>query len=264
MRHILPVFVAGLLTVTTGCPVDEAAQLNDDRFPLEPHYVLPQYNVQSGQVATGQVQGAYMDSRVLSQPIGFSHFIHASTLQIQCEFCHSEARKSIHAGVPPVQTCMNCHRFVQTANPEVQKIHQFYCGKELCGPEDRGQDGVPIPWNKVHDLPDYVHFSHKRHVRAGVDCSECHGQVQLQGRKEPVRVPVERPGHGGDEHALGEHGGEEFTEKMLVKTVMVRESSLQMGWCLDCHATHPSITANYGPDEQLRRAELKDCWTCHK
>lgn len=258
MRHLILANVAGLLLMLTGCEVEEAAQLNDERFPLAPHVLYPEYTVHNGMVAAGQVQGSRMESRVIDQPIGFSHYIHATTLGIQCEFCHSEARKSIHAGVPPVQTCMNCHQYVKTDLPEVQKIHQYYCGKERCTPADKGEAGVPIPWNRVHDLPDYVYFSHKRHVRAGVDCTECHGQVQLQGQKELVRIPVENPGHG--------EGGapQEFVEEMRVKTVMVREATLQMGWCLDCHASHPSVDANYGDKADLRRAELKDCWTCHK
>lgn len=239
------VALAGLALVGCGT-VDEAAREGDSKFPLERHELIPQYTWNNGQIAAGQTTGP---EGALAQPIGFSHYIHATTLQIDCEFCHSEARKSLHGGVPPVQTCMNCHRHVKTDLPEVQKIHNFYCGKSKCGPEDVGQNGTPIPWNKVHDLPDYVHFAHNRHVNAGVSCTECHGQVALQGQKEPVMV-------------ADENGN--MTEQMVVKTVMVREATLQMGWCLQCHKSHPSIDANYGDKADLRRAELKDCWTCHK
>ena len=62
--------------------------------------------------------------------------------------------------------------------------------------------------------------------------------------------------------AADENGN--MTEQMVVKTVMVREATLQMGWCLNCHKTHPSVDENYGEQAELRRAELKDCWTCHK
>ncbi len=231
MRHLILVLSTGCLL--TSCGIDEADQEGDDRFPLERHELLPMFTPSNGHIATGATTGI-----ALEQPIGFSHYIHANTLGIQCEFCHSEARKSIHAGVPPVQTCMNCHRWVKTDLAEVQKIHKFYCGKEKCGPTDTGADGKPIPWQKVHDLPDYVYFSHKRHVRAGVDCTECHGQVRLQGQKPSPDAPV--------------------------REVFIRETTLQMGWCLDCHASHPSIDDNYGDQADLRRAELKDCWTCHK
>jgi hypothetical protein len=244
MRH-LPRLILGCL-VLTACEIDEDERLNDDKFPLVPHYLLPQFGPSNGQIAAGEVTG---NEAALEQPIGFSHYIHATQLSMDCQYCHSEARKSIYAGVPPVQTCMNCHSKVKTELAEVKKIHHFYCGKEKCGPDDVGQTGTPIEWNKVHDLPDYVHFAHNRHVQAGVNCTECHGQVQLQGRKEPVTVK--------DENGR-------LVDEMQVKNVMVRETTLQMGWCLDCHGSHPSIDENYGDNADLRRAELKDCWTCHK
>ena len=47
-------------------------------------------------------------------------------------------------------------------------------------------------------------------------------------------------------------------------TVAKRVNTLQMGWCLDCHKDHPKVDENYGANAALRRAELKDCLTCHK
>ena len=245
MRHLPSLLLAVFLVQGCG-DLSEADQLGSETFPIERHNLLPQYTSENGQIATGIVTGS---EGALEQPIGFSHEIHASMLNIDCQFCHSEARKSIHSGVPPVQTCMNCHRQVKTDLPEVQKIHQYYCGKNKCGPNDTGANGTPIPWNKVHDLPDYVHFAHNRHIQAGMNCTECHGQVQLQGAKVPMMVTAEDG---------------TVSEQMVVKDVMIRETPLQMGWCLDCHGTHPSIDANYGDKADLRRAELKDCWTCHK
>jgi hypothetical protein len=236
----------GLLALQ-ACEVEEASREGDPKFPLEPHYLLPQYTAANGQIAAGVVTGK---TAALEQPIPFSHNIHAGMLGMDCEFCHNEARNSIHAGVPPVQMCMNCHQHVKTDNPDVLKIHAHYCEEPPCTVESGPFGPIapdfahPIEWQKVHDLPDYVYFSHKRHVRGGVQCTECHGQVQLQGKKEVVfenGVQVEK-----------------------VQTVMVRESTLQMGWCLNCHADHPSIDKNYGEQADLRRAELKDCWTCHR
>ncbi len=247
----------GLLTLTACFVPEEASRVGDEKFPLESHHLLPQYLGEEGtQIAAGEVTGR---SAALEQPIPFSHNIHAEMLGIDCQFCHSEARNSIHGGVPPLQTCMNCHEHVKTDNADVLKIHEHYCDAPPC----RVQDGPfgpiapaeahPIEWQKVHDLPDYVYFSHKRHVRAGVECTECHGQVQLQGMKETVIEMVD----DGSGHPVPH-------EVEKVATVMVREATLQMGWCLDCHASHPSVDANYGEKADLRRAELKDCWTCHR
>jgi hypothetical protein len=53
---------------------------------------------------------------------------------------------------------------------------------------------------------------------------------------------------------------------MTKETVAIRaaEMSMQMGWCLQCHSTHPSVEENYGVRAEVRRSELKDCTTCHK
>ena len=46
---------------------------------------------------------------------------------------------------------------------------------KLAGYFERGK---PVPWVEVYKLPSHVKFNHKRHVRAGVQCEECHGKVQ--------------------------------------------------------------------------------------
>jgi len=196
--------------VLTGCgQADDPTQ--HPKFPLQPYKLVPDLE---GQVAYGQVD----ETHVLEQPIAYSHKLHAGELGINCEYCHSGARRSIHAGVPETRTCMNCHANIKSeGRPELEKLINDYWKTD-----------TPIPWQKVHDLPDFVYFSHKRHVRGGVRCQECHGEVQ---------------------------------EDM---TVARRVNTLEMGWCLDCHKDHPKVDENYGANAQLRRAELKDCLTCHK
>ncbi len=245
MRRLIPALA---VTLFSGCWVAEYDQVGDARFPLEPHRLWPLYTWNDGQIAAGKTTGP---QAALEQPIPFSHNIHAGTLQMQCEYCHAEARRSIHAGVPTLGTCMNCHSQVKLDNPDVQKIHMAWCGEPKCTlAKDAYGQLVPPPnaaspaWQRVHDLPDYVYFAHKRHVQAGVQCTECHGQMSLQGQKlaDPANPDAEPS----------------------VQVVNVRETTLQMGWCLDCHASHPTIDQNYGEQADLRRAELKDCWTCHK
>jgi hypothetical protein len=244
----LAVVTAALLL--QACAVQEAGKYGDPEHPLDYHPVLPLYGPNTGQIAAGVATG-----RALDQPIGFSHLLHAGELKMDCQYCHSEARKSIHAGVPPLQTCMGCHSQIRTDSPEIQLVHTAWCGQPTCtvqedafGQPVREAGAKPIPWNKVHDVPDYVHFNHSRHVVAGVNCTECHGQVQLQGEYELVPIP----------------GGPEGAQTRKVDQVMIREGTLQMGWCIRCHQTHPSVDQNYGDQAALRRAELKDCWTCHK
>ena len=120
------------------------------------------------------------------QPIAFSHARHVEQARIDCQFCHAYARRGPVAGIPSVERCVGCHRTILSERPEIVKLLAYW------------EEEVSIPWIRVHDLPDYVRFSHKAHVRSGVDCAVCHGEV---GRMD-IAQQVE---------------------------------SLSMGWCVDCH-----------------------------
>lgn len=100
------------------------------------------------------------------QPINFSHVIHAGVLQMECVYCHHNVEKSARAGIPSVELCMGCHSVVQTQSPEIQKLAEYY------------NNGEPVPWVRIHALPDHAHFNHRPHIEAGVACQECHGPIQ--------------------------------------------------------------------------------------
>lgn len=119
------------------------------------------------------------------QPLPFDHKIH-SEHDIPCEYCHSGARRSTVAGIPAQNTCMGCHKFVATDKDAIKFLAQ------------RFKANKPIKWVKVHDLPDYVRFSHQVHVAANIACQDCHGKVENM-------------------------------------SVAVQVAPLQMGWCVDCH-----------------------------
>jgi hypothetical protein len=89
---------------------------------------------------------------------------------ISCLYCHQGVATTANATLPSTETCMDCHRVVRTDSPEVQKIAAAY------------QAGEPIPWVRVTDLPDFVRFTHRRHIQAGVDCMSCHGDVARMDR----------------------------------------------------------------------------------
>ena len=130
----------GLILI--ACSVNEAANEYDPEnnpgvlFPIERHVLYPPYGLNAQdrkdkkvQIASGIITGK---EGALPQPIPFSHNIHAGELGMDCQYCHVEARKSKHAGVPPIQTCMNCHQHIKTDNPDVLKIHEHYCDEPPC------------------------------------------------------------------------------------------------------------------------------------
>ncbi len=132
----------------------------------------------------GMIVGYYANATFFAgtspeQPIQFSHRIHAGDNQIPCLYCHVQARRSISAGVPSVSKCMGCHIEVATNQPQIRLLATYWDTKE------------PIPWIKVHDLPDFVHFTHKRHVAAEIECQTCHGPVETMevvSREAPVKM----------------------------------------------------------------------------
>jgi hypothetical protein len=110
------------------------------------------------------------------QPISFSHKLHAGDYKIDCFYCHINARRSVVAGVPSMQLCMGCHKNVGKEKPEVQKLIGLW------------EQRRPVEWIKVNDLPDFVYFSHKRHIAAEVACETCHGPVREMERVSLGRV----------------------------------------------------------------------------
>ena len=117
------------------------------------------------------------------QPIQFPHNVHAGQLQMDCQYCHFSAERSVDAGIPPVATCMGCHTMVAgSQNPgEIETLRGFATRAEQ------------IPWVRIYKVPDHVHFPHMRHVNAGVACQTCHGQVQ-----EMTVIEERDPAWGGD------------------------------------------------------------------
>jgi ferredoxin len=120
------------------------------------------------------------------QPVPFSHKHHVQGLGLQCQYCHVTVEKSSYAGIPPTKTCINCHAQIWTNAQLLEPVRASWA------------TGQSLAWTKVHDLPDFVYFSHEIHVNKGLGCSTCHGRVD--------QMPL-----------------------------MYAENTLQMEWCLDCH-----------------------------
>lgn len=99
------------------------------------------------------------------QPVAFSHQHHAGTLGIDCRYCHTTVEDDAFAGIPPGQTCMNCHSQIWAGSPVLEPVRRSV------------KESTPIRWNRVHRLPDYVYFDHSIHVAKGVGCVRCHGRV---------------------------------------------------------------------------------------
>jgi hypothetical protein len=146
-------------------------------------------------------------NRSPEQPIAFTHPVHVQRLGMNCLYCHFSANKSPDPGLPALQTCMGCHNAIGPDRPatdlgpkrrsaELEKLYKYADQKAPF--TGMGPNAKPIPWVRIHKVPEYVHFPHVRHVNAGVTCQTCHGQVQKMDR-------------------------------------VYQFASLNMGWCVSCH-----------------------------
>ena len=104
------------------------------------------------------------------QPIAFSHRVHAGHKKIDCRFCHPYADRSLHPGIPPVEKCLYCHKYIIANHPWIKKEHRYY------------NTDTPTPWRKVNYVPEHVFFNHKRHIKNEIACAKCHGAVEAMDR----------------------------------------------------------------------------------
>jgi len=102
---------------------------------------------------------------VRPQPVQFSHEHHVAGLGIDCRYCHSSVETSAVAGIPPTETCMNCHSQIWSDSPMLEPVRASF------------RTGQPLTWTRVHDLPDFAYFDHSIHVQKGIGCASCHGRV---------------------------------------------------------------------------------------
>lgn len=101
-----------------------------------------------------------------TQPIPFSHKLHAGDMEINCAYCHTGVYKGKQAGIPSANICMNCHNTIKQGSPNIQKIYASI------------EEDKPIEWVRVHNLPDLAYFNHSQHTAvAGLDCENCHGEI---------------------------------------------------------------------------------------
>ena len=122
----------------------------------------------------------------VEQPVQFDHRHHVADEGIDCRYCHATVERSPSAGIPPTATCLGCHSQIWNKSPLLDPVRKSFFTNR------------PIPWVRVHKLPDFVYFNHSIHVAKGVGCATCHGRVDEMAAVEQV-------------HTLG------------------------MGWCLECH-----------------------------
>ena len=143
------------------------------------------------------------------QAIEFSHKTHSGKFKIKCLHCHYGAEKSPFSNIPSTYSCMACHIALGNENEKLVPVNFSF------------DEEAKIKWNNIYALPDYTHFNHARHIRAQIDCSSCHGEVET-----------------GDTVAI-------YTD-------------MTMKWCLDCHRQPENFIIKARDISGIPTLELKE------
>jgi hypothetical protein len=101
----------------------------------------------------------------MEQPVPFSHKHHVRDDGIDCRYCHTSVETSAFAGIPPTETCMNCHSMIWSNAPMLEPVRASF------------QTGQSIQWTRVNYVPQFVYFNHSIHIHKGIGCTTCHGPV---------------------------------------------------------------------------------------
>jgi cytochrome c2 len=182
-------------------------------------FIVGGYFVGKGAIGLGRQQG-YQPT----QPIYFSHKVHAGINQINCLYCHNSAWESKHAGIPSLNVCMNCHKVINEyakgpklydeennqidGTAEINKLYKYAGFTPGPGAQWDPSKAKSPEWIKIHNLPDHVYFNHAQHTRVGnVACQTCHGNIQQMDK-------------------------------------VYQSAELSMGWCINCHR-ESKVNFNY-------------------
>jgi hypothetical protein len=137
-------------------------------------------------ILVGIVYGLYLTQLSPPQPIQFPHSKHVS-LGVQCLYCHPGALRGTSPGLPTIAKCYACHQQVTKTSSEIDKLTLYV------------KNDQAIAWVPVFILPDFVYYSHRPHIAAGLNCENCHGEIGQETIAQPQKM--------------------------------------NMGWCLNCHRT---------------------------
>jgi hypothetical protein len=168
----------------------------------------------------------------LEQPVPFSHQHHVAGLGLDCRYCHTSVEVSAFAGIPPTQTCMNCHSQVWATAEMLEPVRASFRNDES------------IQWNRVHRLADFAKFNHSIHVSKGFGCETCHGRVDrmpLVWQEKPLTMSWCMECHRNPE-----------------KFIRPKDKVFEMGWRAE---NQKELGARLVEQYGIRRVEY--CSACH-
>ncbi len=211
--------------------------------------VLGGYTTVNNAMQMGKQQGYQPD-----QPIKFSHATHSGLNKIDCQYCHSGARRSKHSVIPPTSTCMNCHSAIKVGSKYgTAELTKIYVSAGYDPSSDQYvKDYENLPQDEVAKIfkkwiaDTYVKEGNTEGVEEHVEDQweeivaslTNKNKKKLQGPIEWVRI------HNTPDHAYFNHAQHVSVGKIECQTChgpiqemekVQQYAPLGMGWCINCH-----------------------------
>lgn len=211
----------------------------------------------------------------LDQPVPFSHKHHVGELGLDCRFCHPNATRSNFVDIPATEICMTCHSQIWTNSPLLQPVRDSYAS----GTPIKFKNGDP-GWNQVHKLPEFVYFDHSIHIDRGISCNVCHGDIAdetltrknivfsmawcLNCHRNPEKYLYEDDAH--KDETPQEKVFNLYRKAQEADDVTPRERAILKGDGIKYQPDKAELAKGLELLERykIKKAQLADCWVCHR
>lgn len=240
------------------------------------------------QVVNGAIDLGRSQGYAPTQPIHYSHALHAGVLEIDCKYCHVGAADSKHAVIPSANMCMNCHKAIKQSDMkngtkysrgEIAKIYAAIGFNPFKG--DYFENYQSIPYDTVAAI--FTQWLEE-------DDQVTQGQKQIDAVLAQIQKPIEWVRiHNLPDYVYFNHSQHVTVAGVECQTchgpvqemeVMQQFAPLSMGWCLSCHRSTPinpernDFYSTYKFHEKVTRAGNKvpitvndiggtECQKCH-
>jgi hypothetical protein len=183
-----------------------------------------------------------------TQPIKFSHELHAGKNGIDCQYCHDGARRSKHGSIPATNTCMNCHTAVQMGpehgTAEILKIYAASGFNPISTKTpEYGQ------YFKAEVSADARLEVYKKWLKEANKDNKVIGESEINAQLASAKPMIGKPVNWVKIHNLPDHVYFNHSQHVTVGKVACQDchgkveempvvkqyAPLSMGWCVNCH-----------------------------
>lgn len=187
-----------------------------------------------------------------TQPIKYSHALHAGKFKIECQYCHTGAAEGKHSNIPSINVCMNCHKNIQQGPTHGRKeIAKIYAAIGF-NPNEGVFYGQEKNAEKAKE--DLMAYLKQDYAEGEVDKAEL--DASLNAAMNMFDKPVEWVRiHNLPDHVYFNHAQHVVAGKVECQTchgniqemeVVAQHAPLSMGWCINCHReTEVDMGNNY-------------------